>query len=124
MSTETAVQKTATGEAMVEYKSGARRSEHKPDYSLIPRSGMKRIAARYTLGLKYGRDNWKKGLRDPEYVEQFVNHLIEHIWDYLEDGCRKDDNLAAIAWNAIALMEAERVAAQDKQDKETKGGPG
>jgi hypothetical protein len=115
MSAETVAKKNdATNEPMVEYTSGARRSAHMPDYALIPHSGMRRLAERYSLGLKkYGANNWKLGLRDPEYVEQFKDHIVEHLWNYFEKGCSEDDNLAAIAWGVFALMEAERVAAED-----------
>lgn len=113
-----ATKQDSTGEEMVEYSSGAKRSAHMPDYALIPKAGLRRLAERYSLGLKkYTRNNWKLGLRDPVYIEQFVNHMIEHIFDYVENGCEKDDNLAAIAWGAFALMEAEKIAVEDAAKK-------
>lgn len=90
------------------FKSGAKRSEVAPRYDLIPRAGLRRLAARYTMGAaKYGEYNWQKGLADREYVAQFKAHLFAHMLDFMEDGCEKDDNLAAIAWGAMALMEVE-----------------
>ena len=96
------------GEPMVEFSSGARRSSKALRYDLIPPAGLERLARRYTLGAeRYGDWNWQKGLKDAEYVNQFKAHLLAHWVAYLRDGCTKDDNLAAIAWGAFALMEAE-----------------
>jgi len=101
----------ATNEPMVQYASGAKRSKHVPDYSLIPRAGLRRLAERFSLGMKkYKRNNWRLGLKDPEYIEQFKNHINEHLLEYFESGNAFDDNLAAIVWGCFALMEAEEVA--------------
>lgn len=97
-------------EPMVEFKSGAKRSSKALRFDLIPAEGLRRLAQRYTMGAeKYGEWNWQKGLQDPEYIAQFKAHLFAHVVDYLEHACAEDDNLAAIAWGAFALMECERV---------------
>jgi len=102
-----------TGAPMIEFKSGARRSSKALRYDLIPAAGLERLAQRYTLGAeRYGDWNWQKGLQDTEYVNQFKAHLLAHWVAYLRDGCTKDDNLAAIAWGAFALMEAEAQSAK------------
>jgi hypothetical protein len=98
-------------EKMRKFKSGAKRSGDKPRYDLIPHEGLRRLAERYTLGAsKYGEYNWQKGLKDPEYIKQFKCHLAAHLFDYFENGCSKDDNLAAIVWGCFALMEVEKGA--------------
>lgn len=98
-------------EDMKTFASGAKRSNLVPRYDLIPAEGLRRLAERYTLGAaKYGEYNWQKGLLDKEYVDQFKCHLIEHFYKYITEGCSKDDNLAAVAWGAFALMEAEKKA--------------
>lgn len=94
--------------AFKQFKSGAIRSGEAPRYDLIPWAGLRRLAKRYAMGAaKYGEFNWIKGLQDREFVNQFKAHLIEHVWAFLKDGCVLDDNLAAIAWGAFALMEVE-----------------
>lgn len=108
----------------VEFKSGAKRSKVAVRYDLIPSAGLRRLAERYTMGAaKYGEGNWTKGLADPEYVAQFRCHMIAHMWKYLDDGCKLDDNLAAIAWGAFALMEVEdqRGAARKHTNRGTEG---
>lgn len=79
---------------------------------------MRRLALRYQLGLeKYTRDNWRKGLQDPAYIDQAKCHLMEHVLNYMETGCTQDDELAAAVWNAFFLMEAEKhVADQSRED--------
>lgn len=84
-------------------------------YHDIPPELIRRIAMRYTGGhKKYGIGhlnlNWRIGITDVAYVADRLNHLFEHILDFLENGNEKDDNLGAIAWSAGFLMEVERHA--------------
>ena len=88
--------------------SGATRSNKAPRYDLIPLEGLRRLAERYGLGARnHGENNWKKGLHDPQFIEQCFNHMIEHAYLYKLSGNATDDNLAAVAWGAFALMEIE-----------------
>lgn len=120
---------------------GATRFEKKPRFDLIASRPMKRIAARYEMGLHHGEHNWKKGMP----FDETYNHLIDHLHSYLyrrkryfelkENGGLLDeynthaqivglknlptlkewmkatetdgDDLAAAAWNVIALMALE-----------------
>jgi|SRR5579872_43734 len=92
------------------------------EYRLVPKEGLRRLALRYGLGVqRYGEGNWKRGLRDKEFIEERKNHLVEHLFTYLEQGNRNDDNLAAIAWGCFTLMEAEKVAAEDADDLKVMG---
>lgn len=73
-------------------------------FDLICPSGLRRIAERYALGArKYSDYNWCKGIP----ISERLNHLIKHTNEYVLHGNSNDDNLAAIAWNAIALMHYE-----------------
>ena len=74
-------------EPMVEFKTGARRSEEKLRYDLIPREALERLALRYTGSrdengeptggaLKYGDFNWEKGLP--------LTDTLNHVYDHLE----------------------------------------
>lgn len=104
------------------FKSGAMRSSRVPRFDLIPREGLRRLAERYTVGaVRYGDNNWKNGANDAEYIAQAKAHLIQHVWDYLETGNATDDNLAAIAWGAFALMEFEYRNNLQDDDREEAG---
>ncbi len=86
------------------FPSGAKRSKKSERFDLICPVGLKRIARRYALGAaKYSDFNWCLGVP----ASECLNHLIAHVVDFMENGNSKDDNLAAIAWNAIALMHYE-----------------
>lgn len=96
----------------VESKSGAKSSSWRPRYDLIPLSGLRRLAERYGSGAKaYGEWNWQKGIDDPEYVRDRLNHAIEHLILYAQKNAtgqkNDDDDLAAAAWGCFFLMEVE-----------------
>jgi dATP/dGTP diphosphohydrolase len=79
-------------------------------YDLVPPSFLRRVAARFGLGVKKGHldYNWRKGVADPVFIQSRINHL-EHHWNlYKTEGNKKDDNLGAIAWGIAMLMEFEQ----------------
>jgi hypothetical protein len=91
-----------------QFKSGAKRSEIKPAYHLIPPEALERLAKRYAEGgEKYGLLNWYQGINDPEYVRQIIDHIHDHLQAFNNNGCKDDDNLAAIMWGCAALMVIE-----------------
>lgn len=100
-----------------ESKDGALRSHEAPYYHLIPVDSIRREAVRWTLGAKEkGNHNWRKGLHDPEFVAQIINHVEEHwlkfkeFWaSYVPGQQSPDDDLAAVKWGLSALMEVERL---------------
>ncbi len=101
-----------------EYEGGATRSK-KVDglrYDLISPIGLKRLAKRYHVGAeKHGARNWEKGV--PKEI--VINHMFGHLVKYQEGNAFEDD-LAAIAWNAFALMhyeDAEMRAQEEKNDQ-------
>lgn len=88
------------------FENDAKRSEKRLLFSLIPFVVLKAIAERFTLGAeKFGRDNWKRG--GPEFFAQTREHLIHHLWSYLEGDESEEpavDHLKAVIWNAGALL--------------------
>lgn len=118
-------------EKMFVYVTGAKRSERKPRYDLIPSVALRRLAARYEMGLKhYGEHNWKLGLPFDDTLNHLIDHLLSYrdrrkalLQSYAEQG--KDvpgpfelveelraseidgDDLAAAAWGCFTLMALE-----------------
>jgi hypothetical protein len=96
-------------EKKITFSSGATSSVIKERFDLICPTGLRRIAMRYALGaIKHGEMNWCKGIP----MKERLNHLEKHLQLYKLHGefdgeGKADDNLAAIAWNAIALMHYE-----------------
>lgn len=72
----------------------------KPRFDLIPVEGLRRLADLYARGAeKYDDDNWKKGQPYSRAYASLFRHLIQ--W---REGDKDEDHLAAVAWNAFALM--------------------
>lgn len=86
---------------MEEFKTGAKRSERKPRYDLIPKVAIDRLAKRFTGAespmnsfagieravkeytggaLKYGECNWEKGLP----TSDVINHIYDHLTAYVD----------------------------------------
>ena len=84
--------------------SGARSSEEKPRYDLIPAEALRREAVRMAEGAKaHGENNYRLGKGDPTFIRERQNHLIEHALLYAA-GDRSTDHLAAVRCNAAMLM--------------------
>jgi hypothetical protein len=72
-------------------------------YELLPPGPMHRLAVHYERGSrKYAKRNWEKGIE----TGRIMQSLLRHAFAYLAGG-RGEDHLAAIAWNAFALMHHE-----------------
>lgn len=85
-----------------EFTTGSRRDtqQGKPRYDLIPVQALARLADLYARGAeKYGDHNWQKGQPYSRVYASLFRHLIQ--W---RQGDRSEDHLAAVAWNAFALM--------------------
>lgn len=96
------------GEEIVATASGVKQSHVRERFDLICPTGLRRLAARYGLGAeKYTDFNWCGGDGDLTFQRARLNHLIKHVNEFLAHGNVGDDNLAAIAWNAFALMHYE-----------------
>jgi len=86
------------------FASGAKSSEEKPRYDLIPLEAQRREAVRMAEGArKHGENNYQQGASDPAFRRDRINHLIEHALRYA-DGDRSEDHLAAIRCNTGMLI--------------------
>jgi hypothetical protein len=86
------------------FASGAKSSEEKPRYDLIPLEAQRREALRMGEGArKHGDRNYQQGAADPAFRRDRINHLIEHALRYA-DGDRSEDHLAAVRCNAGMLI--------------------
>jgi hypothetical protein len=75
----------------------------KPRFDLIPLDALTRLANLYAAGaVKYGENNWQKGQPFSRVYASMFRHLV--LWAM---GNRDEDHLAAVAWNAFALMHYE-----------------
>lgn len=91
--------------AREDFVTGARRDVQtdKPRFELIPVEALERLAALYARGAQaYGEHNWQKGMP----FSRVIASLLRHAFAYLK-GDRDEDHLAAVAWNAFALMAYE-----------------
>jgi hypothetical protein len=89
-----------------EFETGARRDtqEGKPRFGLIPPYPLYRLAMHYTNGaVKYGENNWTKGIDAARTWESLERHVQAY-----KAGDKSEDHLAAIAWNAFALIWTEK----------------
>lgn len=96
------------------YDSGAIREnkQGKGRPSLVSPHGFHRLSKHYESGGKlHGDYNWEKGM--PQ--SSFLDSLIRHAFAY-SGGDRNEDHLAAIAWNAFALMHQEEMVKRGKLD--------
>lgn len=96
---------------MKTFDSGAKSSEAAPRYDLIPLASLQRQAARMALGAaSHGERNYRKGVDDPVFIRDRVNHLLGHALAYAA-GDTSDDHLGAVLANAgmLADLEAMRV---------------
>lgn len=94
-------------EKMKVFSSGAKSSAGKAGYWMIPFVVLRALAERFDLGaMKYLPHNWKKGSKDPAFIRDRFNHMIEHAFKFLEGGDEEDsqvDSIIAVLWNAMAL---------------------
>jgi hypothetical protein len=100
---------TTSGNGMHVNENGGNRdsAEDKLDYTLLPIPALNRITQHYVNGMKkYKRDNWKK-LSTPEDIERYKQSMFRHLIQYLE-GQDNEDHLAAVVWNAMALLYFEQ----------------
>lgn len=75
---------------------------------LIPFYSIVRLGAIFIEGLRYGRDNWKKGVNDKEYQEERLEHAFLHLIKYKE-GDKSEDHLAKVMWFCATQLELERL---------------
>ena len=72
-------------------------------FDLVPGYALFRLAQHYENGaVKYGDRNWERGQPLSRYLSSAIRHLVEYGM-----GMRKEDHLAAAAWNAFAIIWTE-----------------
>jgi hypothetical protein len=87
---------------MKAFEGGATRSKLDHRFDLIPREALDALSRRLALGAKkHGEGNWKRG--GPEFAKATVNHLMNHLLDYIENGNANEANTDAIICNAAFL---------------------
>ena len=82
--------------------------------TLIPWYSILAIGKIFIEGLRYGRDNWKKGVGDLQYQEERLEHAMLHLIKWKE-GDRTEAHLAKVAWFCVTQLELERLECQEKQ---------
>lgn len=100
--------------------SGAKTSAA-PRFDLIPHESLVRLARRYEKGLaRYGRDNWRKGINDREYVLERLAHAVGHLYALMDQvegrlSWTDDDHAAALMWCGAFACEASKVLQEEEQ---------
>jgi len=83
------------------FPGGARRSDRKPRFDLIPFEFLESVAEVLTRGAaRYGPYNWKRGRKD--FFLDAWNHAFVHLQKFKE-GDRSEDHLGHLACN-VAFM--------------------
>lgn len=99
-----------------EFDTGARRDtqEDKPRYDLLPTPALRRVAELYARGAKkYGENNYQRGIPFSRVYASLFRHLIA-----FREGDKSEDHLAAVAWNAFALIYYEEQIEMNKLPQE------
>jgi hypothetical protein len=88
---------------MHQFASGAKSSEPSLRYDLLEPAFLARVAARMAQGAaSHGERNYRKGVDDPAFVRDRLNHLVGHVLA-LVDGRTDEDHLAAAGANLNML---------------------
>jgi hypothetical protein len=98
-----------------EFASGMVRDtrEGKGRYDLITPFGLRRVAQLYERGAeKYKARNWEKGAPFSRFIDSCERHLEQY-----KMGITDEDHLAAVVWNALAIMHFEETGRTDLDDR-------
>ena len=78
--------------------------------SLIPSFPLYLASRRFEDGaLKYGRDNWQKGIP----LSRYIDGLNRHLWKW-KAGWTDEDHEGAMLWNVMCLVETCNMIRQGK----------
>lgn len=81
------------------HPTGGQRESATTRFDLVPLELIERLADVYNEGaVRYGKDNWKKGL---QYSDVY-NHMMIHLRQWIS-GNHDADHLAKVAWGALTL---------------------
>ena len=85
-------------------------AEGKPRMSLVTPFAVRRLGRWCTIGAKkYTDRNWEKGMPLTRYVDSLERHVLAY-----KEGDRSEDHLAAIMWNAAAIIHTEEMIARGR----------
>jgi hypothetical protein len=92
--------------------------DHKLRWDLLPLKEIEDIVKVYTAGAdKYGPNKWQDL---PDGYNRYKGAMLRHLMEYEkgnivdeETGCL---HLAAVTWNAIAMLYCSKQAKESKQD--------
>lgn len=74
-------------------------------YDLITPIMLKRLAQLYERGaIKYGENNWTKGMPLSRYFDSAIRHAYNHL-----EGMRDEDHLVAAIWNLTAMVHTKEM---------------
>jgi hypothetical protein len=82
--------------------------------TMVPMYSVLEIGKIFVEGLRYGKDNWKKGVNDPDFQEERLEHALLHLMKWKE-GDRSEAHLAKVAWFCVVQLELERLENLEKQ---------
>lgn len=97
----------------VEFETGARRdtSSGKPRFDLLSPFALQRVASLMERGaVKYGEGNWEKGIPEDRCYESMLRHAYQYRMGDIEE-----DHLAAVVFNALAIMHYQEKGINDKK---------
>lgn len=97
-----------------EFETGAKRDTQtgKPRYDLIPPLALKRVADLYAKGaIKYDEHNWTKGMPLSRFLASMMRHAMQFSM-----GDKDEDHLAAVIFNALAIMHFQEIGRKDLDD--------
>lgn len=86
-----------------EFSTGAMRDTQngKARWDLLPVKELKRVAELYARGAeKYGENNYQRGMP----VSRFSSSLQRHLYSFMLNESTEEDHLAAVVFNALAMM--------------------
>lgn len=95
----------------------------KPRYSLIPPEAMEQVAIGMTHGAnKYSPHNWRKGMKFTRLMDALERHLKEFAKgndiDVIDEAeGRTQHHLAAVVFNALAIMQLQLEGRTDLDDR-------
>jgi dATP/dGTP diphosphohydrolase len=96
------------------FPGGARRTDRKPRFELIPFEFLEALAEVLSAGaVKYGPYNWKRGEKD--FFLDAWNHAFVHL-EKFKEGDRSEDHLAHLACNAAFLTWAVKKGVVSQED--------
>jgi dATP/dGTP diphosphohydrolase len=103
------------------FDGGAKRTDRKPRFDLIPFEFLESVAEVLTEGaVRYGPYNWKRGKKD--FFVDAWNHAFVHLQKFKE-GDRSEDHLAHLACNVAFMIRAVRNGVLSQEDFRTTRGP-